>query len=253
MKGRINEEITYLPYYDGGYYYYYRYEKGKEYLISARKKGSLEAKEEIIIDGNELAKGKSYLNFWPSVSNDHNLSAIIMDTQGRNFYTVLIKNLTTGKFLNDKLENTRGNIIWSLDNKSFYYTIPDTVTLRKYQVKRHVIGQDPASDEIIFEEKDPTLECSVWSTKSKEYIIINSDRTDANMSYFIDAKNPGKPKLITPMEENVRSSVNHAGGDHFYIITNKNAPNYRLIKTPGKCHCIIQLGRCHSQSDRFIT
>ncbi len=231
LKGRIKEDVTYLPYYEGGYYYYYKYEKGGEYLISARKMGSLDSKEEIIVDGNELAKGNSYLNFYVSVSNDHKLAAIQMDTQGRNFFTVLIKDLNSGKYLSDKLENIRGSIVWTRDNASFYYTVPDPITLRKYQVKRHVIGQDAAKDELIFEEKDQTLECSIWSTKSKEYIIINSSRTDANESYFINSTNPSKPKLINPIEDNVRYTVNHAGGDQFYILTNKDAPNYKLAKT----------------------
>lgn len=232
LKGRIKEDITYLPYFDEGYYYYYKYVKGGEYLISARKKGSLDAKEEIIIDGNELAKGKSYLYFWVSVSHDNNYAAIIMDTQGRNFYSVRIKDLRTGNFLNDNLENIRGNIAWTSDNKSFYYTVPDTVTLRNHQVKRHFIGQDSSKDEVVFEEKDQTLDCAVWSTKSKEFIIISSERTDANKSYYVNAKNPGKPKLISSIEENVRYSVNHAGGEEFLILTNKNAPNYKLVKTP---------------------
>jgi oligopeptidase B len=232
LKSRIKEDITYLPYFEEGYYYYYKYVKGGEYLISARKKGSLDAEEEIIIDGNELAKGKSYLYFWVSVSNDQNLAAIIMDTQGRNFYSVLIKDLKTGEFLKDKLENIRGNIAWTSDNKSFYYTVPDTVTLRNHQVKRHFIGQDSSKDELVFEEKDQTLDCGVGTTKSREYIIISSSRTDASNSYYIDSKNPGNPKLISPIEENVQYSVNHAGGGDFFIITNKNAPNYKLVKTP---------------------
>ncbi|WP_293014392.1 S9 family peptidase [Mongoliibacter sp.] len=232
MRSRIKEDDASVPYKLDDYYYYSRYVEGGEYPIYARKKGSLDAEEQIIMDGNELGKGKSFLNFFTSVSHDHNLVAIIMDTQGRNFYNVMIKDLRTGEILPDKIEDIRSSAVWTKDNKSFYYSIPDTETLRNYQVKRHIIGQDPSQDEVVFEEKDQTLNCGVGITKSKEYIIIGSGRTDASYAYFIDANKPGKPKLIAPIEDNVQYSVDHAGGDDFFIHTNKDAVNYRLVKAP---------------------
>lgn len=232
IRSRIKEDDASVPYKLDDYYYYSRYVEGGEYPIYARKKGSLDAEEEIIMDGNELAKGESFLNFFTSVSHDHKLAAIIKDTQGRNFYTVTIKDLSTGEMLPDKIENIRSSAVWAEDNKSFYYSIPDPVTLRNYQVKRHVLGLDTSQDEVIFEEKDQTLSCGVGMTKSKEYIIIGSGRTDASYALYIDAKYPGKPTLIAPLEDNVQYSVDHAGGDEFFIHTNKSAVNYRLVKTP---------------------
>ncbi|MBW3469632.1 S9 family peptidase [Arthrospiribacter ruber] len=232
MRSRIKEDDASVPYKLDDFYYYTKYVEGGEYPIYARKKGSMDAKEEILVDGNELGKEEAYLNFFTSVSHDHNLIAIIKDTQGRNFYNVSIKDLRTGEMLEDKIENIRSSAVWSTDNKSFYYSIPDPVTLRNYQVKRHVLGQDASQDEVIFEEKDPTLNCGVGLTKSKKYIIIGSGRTDASYAFYLDADKPGSPKLIAPIEDNVQYSVDHAGGEDFYIHTNQDAVNYRLVKAP---------------------
>ncbi|EOZ96994.1 Protease II [Indibacter alkaliphilus LW1] len=232
MRSRIKEDDASVPYKLDDFYYYTKYVEDGEYPIYARKKGSMDAEEEILVDGNELGKEEAYLNFFTSVSHDHNLIAIIKDTQGRNFYDVSIKDLRTGEMLEDKIENIRSSAVWSTDNKSFYYSIPDPVTLRNYQVKRHVLGQDASQDEVIFEEKDPTLNCGVGLTKSKKYIIIGSGRTDASYAFYMDADKPGNPKLIAPIEDNVQYSVDHAGGEDFYIHTNQDAVNYRLVKAP---------------------
>ncbi|EKB50432.1 Protease 2 [Cecembia lonarensis LW9] len=232
MKSRIKEDDASVPYQLDGYFYYVRYVEGGEYPIYCRKRGSLDAPEEIIVDGNELGKDKPYLNFYTSVSPDHNLAAIIMDTQGRNFYGIMVKDLRTGQLLDDRIEDTRGGIAWTNDNKSFYYSIPDKQTLRVFQVKRHILGAATQQDELVFEENDATLDCYVTKTKSKKYIIIGSGRTDASYALFIDADQPGKPQLIEKVQDNVQYHVDHAGGDHFYIHTNLDAVNYRLVQAP---------------------
>ncbi|MGY6561431.1 MAG: S9 family peptidase [Luteibaculaceae bacterium] len=234
MRSRIKEDDSSVPYKLDDYYYYTRYVEGGEYRIHARKKGSLDAQEEILVDGNQLGEGESYLNFFVSVSHCHTLAAIIMDTQGRNFYTVKIKDLRTGEMLPDKVENIRSSAVWAKDNKSFYYSIPDPVTLRNYQVKRHILGSDAANDEVVYEEKNTTLDCGVRLTKSKDYFIISSSRTDASFCHYIDAKNPGEPILIAPVEDNVEYSIEHVAGDEFYIYTNQDAVNYKLAKAPIK-------------------
>ncbi|MFD2203416.1 S9 family peptidase [Shivajiella indica] len=232
MKSRIKEDDTSVPYQLDNYFYYVRYIEGGEYPIYCRRKGNMSAPEEIIVDGNELGKDQPFLNFYTSVSPDHNLAAIMMDTQGRNFYTVMIKDLRTGQIFPDRIDDTRGGIAWTNDNESFYYSIPDKKTLRVFQVKRHVLGNTTDQDELVFEEKDPTLDCYVSKTKSKKYVIIGSGRTDASYALFIDADLPGKPKLIERVIDNVQYYVDHAGGDQFYIYTNLDAVNYRLVETP---------------------
>lgn len=232
MRGRIKEDDSSVPYKLDDYYYYTRYVTGGEYPIFCRKKGSLDAPEEIIADGNELGKNQSFLNFFTSSSPDHNLVALVMDTVGRNFYTVKIKDMTTGKILPDKIPDTRGGYVWTSDNKSIYYSVPDTKTLRNYLIKRHILGTPVSSDQVVYEEKDPSLDVGIYKTKSKKYFIINSGRTDASFSQYIDADKPGKPVVIQPLQKNVEYSVDHAGGDKFYIYTNLDAKNYRLAEAP---------------------
>ncbi len=232
MRARIKEDDSSVPYKLDDYYYYSRFVEGGEYPVYCRKKESMDATEEVIMDGNELGKDKSYLNFFTSVSPDHNLAAIIMDTVGRNFYHIIIKDLRTGEILPDKIENIRSSAVWTNDNQSFYYSIPDPKTLRNFQVKRHILGQDAPQDELVFEEKDQTLSCGVGKTKSKKYIIIGSGRTDASYAMFLDADNPGELQFIAPIQDNIQYSVDHAGGDNFYIYTNLDAVNYRLVEVP---------------------
>lgn len=232
MRGRIKEDDSSVPYKLDDYYYYTRYITGGEYPIYCRKKGSPDAPEEIIADGNELGKGQSFLNLFTSASPDHKLVAIVMDTVGRNFYTVKIKDMATGNLLPDKIPNTRGGYVWTNDNKSIYYSVPDPNTLRNYLIKRHILGTPVSADPVIYEEKDPTLDVGIDKTKSKKYFIISSGRTDASFSQYMDADKPGKPVVIQPLQENVDYSVEHAGGDKFYIYTNLNAKNYRLAEAP---------------------
>jgi oligopeptidase B len=234
MRGRIKEDDSSVPYKLDDYYYYTRFITGGEYPIYCRKKGSMEAPEEIIADGNAMGAGQAYFNMFTSVSPSHQLVALIMDTVGRNFYTVKFKDLRTGKMLSDKIPNTKWGYQWANDNKSFYYAVPDQVTLRNYQIKRHILSTPTTTDPVIYEEKDQTLSVFLNKTKSKKYIIINSSRTDASFAQYIDADTPGKPTIIEPIQDNVYYSVNHAGGDKFYIYTNLDAKNYRLVEAPVK-------------------
>ena len=231
MKARILEDDNTVPYRLDDYFYYVRYVKGGEYPVYCRKKGSLSAPEEIVVDGNELGKGKSFLNFDISISPDHQLAAVSMDTIGRNFYTILIKDLKTGALLSDKIENTRGGVEWTNDNRSIYYCLPDSKTLRIDRVKRHRIGSNSSVDELVYEEKNQTLDCGLSKTKSRKYIMIYSGRTDANCEFFIDADNPGAPVLIEPVRDNIKYSADHAYDGYFHIVTNKDALNFKMVKT----------------------
>src|SRR5882672_8396064 len=169
LRSRVKEDDSSVPYKLDNYYYYTRFVEGGEYPIYCRKKDSLEGQEEILADGNVMGKNQSFLNFFVNTSPDHKLAAVVMDTVGRNFYTIKIKRLSDGKFLGDKIANTRGGISWTNDNKSFYYSVPDAKTLRNHQIKRHILSNP--SDQLIYEEKDQTLACFVGKTKSKKYII----------------------------------------------------------------------------------
>ena len=232
MRGRIKEDDSSVPYKLDDYYYYSRYITGGEYPIYCRRKGSMEAPEEIIADGNVMGAGQAYFNMFTSISPDHKLVALVIDTVGRNFYTVKFKEIASGKMLSDKISNTRGGYTWTNDNKSMLYAVPDQVTLRNYLIKRHELGSDVDNDEVIYEEKEQTLSVWISKTKSKKYFIISSGRTDANFSQYLSADNPGKPMIIQTLQDNVEYSVDHTGGNTFFIYTNLDATNYRLVETP---------------------
>ena len=231
MKGRIKEKDESVPYKDGEYFYYTRFEEGYDYPIFCRKKGSLEATEEVIANGNELGKNQKYFNLFIVNSPKHDLIALCVDTIGRRFYTIKIKNMTTGQMLPDQIEGTTGNLSWANDNQTLFFSKQDPNTLRANQVHRHTLGTK-ANDKLIYEEKDQTLSCYLNKTKSHKYILVNSGRTDASFSQYLDADNiNSKLLMIEPLQNDVEYGVDHSG-DKFYIRTNLNARNYRLIETP---------------------
>ena len=232
MKSRIKEDDSSVPYFKKGYYYYTRYEQGGQYAIHCRRKGSMEAPEEIVVNGNELGANQSFLNFYVIYSPNQQLAAIVKDTVGRNFYTITIKDLTTGSMLPDQIESTRGNIAWMNDNQSFYYVVPDPKTLREYQVYRHILGTQTANDELIYEEKDETLSVSVSKSRSEGFIFLHSSRTDAAFAQFMSADMVENPRLIAPLQANVKYYADHAKGADLLIYTNLDAVNFKLVRTP---------------------
>ena len=241
MKGRIKQTDLSVPYLDNGYFYYVRYEEGKEYPIYCRKlakttKEKLEAAEEIMLNVNELAKGKSFCNAYAAgVSDDNKTLAYAIDTVGRNNFTIKFKNLTTGKILPDALEMTWGNMAWSADNQTVFYVTKDVVTLRSDKVFKHKLGENNkkgAKDELIFHEKDETFNVGIGRTKSNKYLIISSGATLANEYHFVEASKPNdKFKMFLPRERGHEYDFEHFEND-FYIRTNRNALNFKLMKTP---------------------
>lgn len=166
MRARIKETDMSVPYLYEGYYFYSRYEAGQEYPIHCRKKGSLEGKEEIILDVNELAKGKEYCAVSDLDTNDEQrILAYFMDTVGRRQYTIHFKDLKTGKTLKDKIHHATG-LAWCSDNKTLFFSRQDPETLRSFQVYKYVLGS--SKEELIYEEKDETFDVSVYRTKSQK-------------------------------------------------------------------------------------
>lgn len=232
MKGRIKEKEESVPYRLDDYLYYTRYEEGYEYPIYCRKKGSLEAAEEILANGNELSKGKSFFDIHTEVSPNHQLVNIIMDTVGRRFYTVKFKDMSSGKILADKIGGTEGQVVWYNDNKTVLYVLTDPVTLIGNKVFKHTLGTDPAKDELIYQEHDSTLECFLSKSRSEKFLFINSSRTDAGAVRFVSADDvKSKAVLIEPLKDDVTYYADHVG-DRFYLRTNLDAKNYRLVEAP---------------------
>jgi len=233
FKTRIKQTDMSVPYKRDGYFYYTRTEESKQYPLYCRRKGSLQAAEEIFLDVNEVAKGEKYCSVAnPQVSSGQNIIAYGMDTAGRLFYTIRFRNLSTGETLKDTIPNVTSNVAWANDNKTLFYVKQDPVTLRRHQVYRHVLGEDRAQDKLVFEEKDSTFGSFVFKTKSKKYLIIASQQTLSSEFRFLDANNPqGDFTVFLPRQKDHEYSIDHYG-DHFYIRTNKDAKNFRLMRTP---------------------
>lgn len=234
MKGRIKEDDTSVPYFYNGYWYITRFETGKDYPIHTRKKGSLEAKEEILFDCNEMAKGQSYFNLSGiNISEDNKWAAFGIDLVSRRQYTIQIKNLETGEILPVKIENTTGGSTWASDNKTLFYTRKDAQTLRSDKIYKHTLGTKPENDQLIFHEKDDTFYTFVYKEKSKKYLVIGSTSTLTSEYQILEANNPdGQFRIFQPRVRGVEYSISHYG-DSFYIVTNKDkATNFKVMKTP---------------------
>ncbi|WP_293895474.1 S9 family peptidase [Flavobacterium sp.] len=233
MKARIKEDDESVPYFYNGYYYITRFEKGKDYPIHSRKKGSLEAKEEILFDCNELAKGHAYFNLSGlSISEDNTMVAFGIDTVSRRQYSIQIKNLVSGEILPIKLENTTGGSTWASDDKTLFYSRKDEVTLRSDKIYKHKLGTAADKDTLVYFEKDETFDVSVYKSKSKKYLIIHSGSTmTSEYQTVLSATPDAKFKVFQKRTRGLEYSVSHYG-EHFYILTNKDkATNFKLMKT----------------------
>ena len=231
IKSRIKEDDQSVPYLRDGYYYYTRFEQGKEYPIICRKKGSLEADEQVLLDVNELAKGHDYYKIGGmSLSPNDEWLAFGEDTVSRRIYTIRFKNLKTGEIIENKIENTTGGVAWANDSHTLFYTQKDE-TLRPHKIYKHKFGQAQEKDVLIFVEEDETFACAVFRSKSKQYIFIGSNATLTTEFRYISADAPDEDFVV--FQERTRGieySVAHYK-EHFYIITNHEAQNFRLMKT----------------------
>ena len=233
MKSRIKEDDESVPYKSNGYFYITKYKKGQQYPIYSRKKENLDAKEEILIDVNNMAKGHDYFQLGGvNVSPNNQLMAYAIDTISRRQYVLKFKNLKTGKEYPEEIKNTTGSAVWANDNKTIFYTQKNPTTLRSEKIFKHVLGTDPSEDIEIFYEKDDTFGTYVGKTKSKKYLVIGSYSTLSSETQVLEADNPnGKFRIIQPREKDLEYNVSHFG-DSFYIHTNKDgAKNFKLMKT----------------------
>jgi len=231
IVNRIKQEDESVPYKFNGYYYYTRFEKGNEHPIYCRKKGSLESKEEILLNENEMAKGFSYFHIADfSVSPDNKIIAYSVDTLSRRKYTIKFINLETSKLLKDNIPNTSGNIVWANDNKTIFYNVKDE-SLRPYKTVKHILRTDVKNDKTVYEEKENTFYHTVSKSKSQKYILFCSESTLSTEYHILDANTPnGKLKIIQPRQKDLECNVDHIG-KYFYIRTNKDAKNFKIVKT----------------------
>jgi oligopeptidase B len=233
IKGRFKQTDMSVPYKREDYFYYTRYEEGKEYPIYARKRDSLDAPEEIMLNANTLAEGHEFFSIGGSaVSAGQDVLAYAVDTQGRRIYTVYLKDLTTGEMLPDVLVSVTENLTWANDNKTLFYGKQDETTLRQYQIYRHILGTDPAQDQLVYQEDDETFVAYIFKTKSKKFLMIVASHTNSQEYRYLEADQPfGDFKIFLPREREHEYHVDHFQ-DRFIIRTNHQAKNFRLMWTP---------------------
>jgi oligopeptidase B len=229
MVGHIKETDETVPYRQGNYFYYSRTEQGKQYPIHKRKKGSLDAREEVILDLNEMAKGLKFLSIGTYVpSDDGNLLAYSTDTTGYRQFKLHIKDLRTGQLLPDTFERV-GQVAWATDNKTIFFTTEDEVTKRSDKFFRHVLG---GKTDLLFEEKDELFDVAVRRSRDKAIIFLGSESKTSTEYLYLPAGTPrAELKIISPREADHEYHVSHRDG-LFYIRTNKGAKNFRVVTAP---------------------
>lgn len=233
MKGRIKEDDSSVPAPDGAYDYYSSYVTGGQHPRYCRKPRGKDGPEQLLLDGNELAKGREYFRFGGiDLSPDQNLIAWSFDGNGSEFYELHVRDAATGAEHKDILENTAGEATWVSDGRSFFYTLQDD-NHRPLKTFRHVLGTEQSADTLIYEEKDTGKFTGVGKTNSEKWITISIHDHDTSEIWLIDAEKPdAKPRLVAPRVEGIEYDVEHRA-DQFIIKTNEGgAEDYKLVTAP---------------------
>ncbi len=233
MKGRVKEKDESVPVFSNGYWYYTRSEEGQQYFKYCRKKETLGAPEELLLDVDAMAKDHPYYSAVGfNVSPDNRYLAFGVDTVSRRQYSIFIKDLETGMLLPDIIFPASGESVWGNDNQTLFYTATNPKTLLSEKIKRHTVGTDTKKDVVVYREKDKSNYIGVGKTKSDQFIVIASSATMSSEYFILDADQPkGKFKVFQPRRDNVLYEVEHHE-DRFLIVTNKDALNFRLMQTP---------------------
>ena len=230
MLGRIKETDENVPYKKGGYYYYSRTEQGKQYAIQCRRKGSLTAPEEVILDLNEMAKGHAFISVGDmEISDDGNFCAFSTDTTGFRQYNMAVKDLRSGEMLPDRAPRVT-SIVWAADNSTIFYVQEDPVSKRSFQAFRHALRG--ANDEMLYEEKDELYDIWLGRTRSNAYITMGASSSTTSEIWYLDANKPAeKFQSVAGRKEGREYYLEHAA-DKFYIRTNDTGRNFRLVTAP---------------------
>lgn len=233
MRSRIKEKDESVPTFINGYYYYTRTEEGKQYYKFCRKKASLDAPEEILLDVDEMAEGKAYFNAKGfSISPNNELLAFGVDEVSRRQYKIFIKDLKTGKIYDEDIQNTSDSSVWANDNQTIFYTENNTETLLSEKIKRHQLGTQASEDVCVYHEQDPTNYIGVYKSKNRDYILIYSSATTSSEERFIKASEPfSEFQVFQKRRKDVLFSVVPLE-DRFLIMTNDQAENFKLMQCP---------------------
>jgi oligopeptidase B len=230
IVARIPPDDRSVPHRDGDYWYYTRYEAGREYPIHARRRGSMEAPEEIVLDGNALAEGHAFhqIGAW-QVSPDQRRVAWAEDLTGRRQYVLRIKDLATGRVHADRIEGAAADIAWGADSATMYYLENDPVTLLSRRVRRHVLGTPVATDPVVYEEADESFYLGLFRTRSERFVCIDLQSTVSSEARCAPADGSAPFRVLAPRERDVEYHADHHDG-RWVIRTNWFAPNHRLMQ-----------------------
>jgi len=220
-----------VPYRERGWWYYTRYDTGEEHPVYARRKGTLKAPEQVMLDGPRLARGHDYYQVGQrAVSPDNRLLAYVEDTVGRRQYTLRFRNLDTGQTLPDKVENVESSLAWAADNRTVLYIEKDPVTLLGMRVRKHVLGTDPGTDPLVYEQDDSSFYTTVDKTKDGRYVVIYASSTVASEMRFAEAADPKLSfRVFLPRERDHEYQAEHLDG-RWVIRTNWRAKNFRMME-----------------------
>lgn len=230
LVGRIKQDDSSVPFFENGYWYYTRFEEGREYPIHARRAGSMEAAEEVLLDINQLAEGKGFYQVGRfEVSPDNRLLAYFEDSSGRRQFTLRVKDLESGELLPVEIPGLSLSIAWTADSRSFYYVENDPETLLTTKVRLHTLGLEQGNDRLVYQEQDPSFYMGVGKTTSRKYICIAVSSTVSDETRCTSAAEPGDFEVLVPRERDFEYGADHLG-DRWVIRTNWEAQNFRLMQ-----------------------
>jgi oligopeptidase B len=227
MLGRIQETDVNVPYQLGGYFYYSRTEQGKQYPIQCRRKGSMEAPEEVMLDLNEMGKGRAFISIGDmEVSDDGNYVAFSTDTTGFRQFELQIKDLRSGQILPDRVPRVT-SVVWAADNQTLFYVQEDPVSKRSFQAFRHALHS--SSDELVYEEKDDLFDLWMNRTRSNAYVIMGASSSTTSELWYLAADQPAGKFASMAGRVDGREYYADQAGDNFFIRTNDTGRNFRLV------------------------
>jgi oligopeptidase B len=233
LIGRLKQDDDTVPVHQRGYWYYQRFETGGEFALYCRRKGSMQAAEQVMLDANAMAKGHEFFSVGATaVSPDGRLLAFTQDLVGRRQFTLRVKNLQTGALLPDQVDNIEPEIVWAADGRTMLYIEKDPVTLLSVRVRKHTLGTGAAADPLVYEEADHSYYLSIDKSRSEKYLFISLRSTQQSEWRYADASDPRlRFRPVLPREADHEYEVEHLGGD-FVIRTNWRSPNFRIVRVP---------------------
>lgn len=233
IVARIKQDDASVPARERGYWYYTRFETGKDYPIQARRKGSMEAPEEILLDINQMAAGKGYFNVGDAeVSQDNQMLAWAEDAVGRRQYVIRFKDLRTGELLPDRIENVSPNVVWADDNRTLFYVENDPETLLTVRVKKHVLGTPVASDVLVYEEKDDSFYMGIGRTRDDRFLTIELHSTVSSETRYALAADPQAFTVLAPRARDVEYDADHFNGRWVIRTNDAGATNFKIVTAP---------------------